>query len=252
MKRIALIADIHANLPALEMVLSHVKEQQIDTIWNLGDSVGYGAFPDQVIQRLRQEDITSLQGNYDLKVIRFPLTKKKLRKNKRQEKYQAFKWAYENLSPDNRHYLTTLPDVLPIQIEGKNLLLVHGSPASSEELVTPETPKARLKELTKMAYAYFPMDKRVDLIGFGHSHLSFSKYLQNVWFVNCGSVGRPDDGDPRASYTIIEIDQQAISVQPFRIAYDIQRAAQAIRDNHLPEAFAQMIIQGRDLHGILP
>ena len=251
MKRIALIADIHANLPALEAVLNHATEQHIDVIWNLGDSVGYGAFPDQVINRLRQEDITSLQGNYDLKVIRFPLSKKKFRRNKRLEKFQAFKWAYENISPDNRRYLATLPEQLPIQIEGKNILITHGSPASNEELITPETSKARLKQLALLAATYFPLDRRVDLIGSGHSHQSFSRFLQGVWFVNCGSVGRPDDGDPCASYAILNIELLTISVQQFRIAYDVQRAVQAIRDNHLPEAFAQMILQGRDLQSVL-
>jgi putative phosphoesterase len=251
MKRIALIADIHANLPALEMVICHAKEQKIDAIWNLGDSVGYGVFPNQVIQLLRQENIISLQGNYDLKVIRFPLTKKKFHKNKRPEKYQAFKWAYDTLTSDNRRFLASLPEVLPMQIEGKNILLAHGSPTSNEELITPETPKARLKELALIGLAYFPMDKRVDLVGFGHSHIPFSRFFHGVWFVNSGSVGRPDDGDPRSSYAIIEIDKQAISIQHFRIAYDVQRAVQAIRENHLPDAFAQMILHGQDLEGIL-
>jgi hypothetical protein len=69
--KLALIGDVHANLPALETVLSHAKREGVETIWNVGDSVGYGAFPDEVVQRLQQEHAVSIVGNYDLKVLKF-------------------------------------------------------------------------------------------------------------------------------------------------------------------------------------
>ena len=104
----ALLGDIHANLPALETVLAHIQEQDIAKIWNVGDFVGYGAFPDQVVQRLQEEEALSIMGNYDLKVLQFKQKKDKWRKKKRSEKYLAFKWAYENLSKKSRKYLRFL------------------------------------------------------------------------------------------------------------------------------------------------
>ena len=81
--KVALIGDVHANLPALEAVLAHAhgseNEQSVEAIWNVGDFVGYGAFPNEVIQRLRDEDALSIIGNYDQKVLQFKKEKKKWR-----------------------------------------------------------------------------------------------------------------------------------------------------------------------------
>ena len=66
---VALIGDVHANLPALEAVLDHAAGQGVDAVWNVGDFVGYGAFPDEVVRRLRREGVLSIVGNYDLKVL---------------------------------------------------------------------------------------------------------------------------------------------------------------------------------------
>ena len=85
----------------------------------------------------------------------------------------------------------------------------------------------------------------------GHSHRPFVRQVDGVWFINTGSVGRPDDGDPRACYAILEIDSESIQVQHYRLEYDVERAVAAIRENELPEAFAQMLLQGRDLDTVL-
>ena len=107
--RVALIGDVHANLPALEAVLEHAESQAVEAIWNVGDFVGYNAFPEEVVQRLRAEGAISVVGNYDLKVLKFPAKDTKWRTKKRPEKYLAFKWAYENLSEQSRAHLAALP-----------------------------------------------------------------------------------------------------------------------------------------------
>lgn len=239
----ALIGDIHANLPALEAVLSHSKQYEVELIWNVGDLVGYGPFPDQVVQRLRAIKAVSIIGNYDQKVLQFPQKAHKWSKSKKFEKYLAFQWAYEQLSSLNRAYLESLPTDIRIEIEGLRILLTHGSPASNSEHLTPFTPEKRLKELAMIA--------RADVFLCGHSHQAFSRFVDGVWFINPGSVGRPDDGDPRASYALLDIQHDGISTTFHRLEYDISQDVQEIRKNNLPEAFAEMLLTGRSLDVIV-
>lgn len=239
----ALLGDVHANLPALEAVLSHAHQQEVDDIWNIGDFVGYGAFPNEVVKLLRQNGTKSIIGNYDIKVLEFPEKKSKWRKSKRSQKFTAFKWASKNLKKSNRHYLSELPDELRMEVEGWQVLLVHGSPVSNEEPLTIHTPDKRLVELARLAQA--------ELIVCGHSHQPFARQVAGTWFINTGSVGRPGDGDPRACYALLELSPGSISVEHFRIEYDVTRAAEAIRQAGMPEVFAQMILQGWDLDTVL-
>lgn len=238
--QVALIGDVHANLPALEAVLAHAAEQGVEAVWNAGDFVGYGAFPDEVVTQLQHgsQSTLSIVGNYDLKALQ----KEKL--PKAPDKRLAFQWTYDHLSPESRAYLRSLPQEIRLEAEGKRILLTHGSPASNEEHLTPETPEERLRELAQMA--------RADVILCGHSHQPFVRQVEGVWFVNAGSVGRPDDGDPRASYAILQIAPNLFQAHHYRVAYDVGRAAAAIRERGLPEAFAQVILQGRNLDGVRP
>jgi putative phosphoesterase len=246
--KVALIGDVHANLPALEAVLAHAREAGVQEIWHVGDFVGYGAFPDEVVQRLQRGDVKNIVGNYDLKALKFKEKRDKWRKSKRPEKWLAFKWAYENLSKESRKYLRSLPREIRMEVAGKRILLTHGSPASNEEPLTLDTPEQRLSELAQMA--------NVDVIVCGHSHQPFTRCVDGVWFINTGSVGRPDDGDPRAAYAILyvqpELEPELFEVRHYRLEYDVTRAAAAIRQHELPEVFAQMMLQGRSLDVVLP
>ena len=246
--RIALIGDIHANLPALESVMTHAWEHGVEQIWNAGDSVGYGAFPEEVVQIIRKHCNQNIKGNYDCKVLQFPNKNQQFIHSKRPEKYLAFKWAYESLSGESRRYLATLPEHIHLQIQEHNMLLSHAGPASNKELLTIETPKKRLKHLAKLACKKYGA---TDILIFGHSHQPFHKTIGGIWYINVGSVGRPDDGDPRAAYAILELSKESIHLEHFRIGYDIQRAIDAIHQKGLPDAFAQMIQQGYDLETIL-
>ena len=241
--KVALIGDVHANLPALETVLAHARGQRVEATWNVGDFVGYGAFPEEVVQRLRREGALSILGNYDLKVLKFARKKRKWRRSKHPDKFLAFQWAYEHLSKKSLKYLRGLPEEIRLEIAGRQILLTHGSPASNEEHLTPTTPESRLQELAGMA--------RADLLICGHSHQPFVRQVDGVWFINTGSVGRPDDGDPRACYAVLELAREGVQVRHYRLAYDVARAVAAIRAHGLPEAFAQMMLSGRPLDAVL-
>ena len=121
--------------------------------------------------------------------------------------------------------------------------MTHGSPASISEHTDPRTPQARLSALARAAAA--------DVIILGHSHIPMDRQVRGTRFVNPGSVGRADDGDPRAAYAILEITNGQVGVHHFRIRYDIQRACRAIRENELPKQFEEMAIQGRSLDFVI-
>jgi predicted phosphodiesterase len=140
-KRIVLLGDIHANLPALEAVLTHARSLGGCSIWNTGDFVGYGAFPDETVMRLQQEGATSVIGNYDLKVLKFPRRKEKWRQSKHPQKWLAFQWAYQNLSETSRAILRSLPQETVLE-EGR-ILLTHGSRLQTKSLsLKPRKPLA--------------------------------------------------------------------------------------------------------------
>jgi diadenosine tetraphosphatase ApaH/serine/threonine PP2A family protein phosphatase len=92
---------------------------------------------------------------------------------------------------------------------------------------------------------------KADVIICGHSHQPFAREVDGVWFINTGSVGRPDDGDPRACYAILQIDSKQIQVRHYRVEYDVERAVAAIREHELPEPFAQMTLEGHSLDAVL-
>jgi len=239
----ALVGDVHANLPALEAVLEHARREGAEAVWNIGDWVGYGAFPEEVVRHLRRAAAASIVGNYDLKVLEFPHRAAQWRQTKRPEKYLAFRWAWENLSPESRSYLGSLPHEHRLEVAGHTVLLVHGSPAAIDESLYEDSDEARLRELAALA--------RADIVVLGHTHQPFVRRVGGCRFINTGSVGRQDDGDPRASYALLELRPNALEVRHFRVDYDVERAVAAVRHHELPDAFAEMLRRGRKLTWVL-
>jgi predicted phosphodiesterase len=247
--RIALLGDVHANLPALEAVLGHAKSLGVMEFWNIGDFVGYNAFPEQVVNEMRKPGFSNIIGNYDLKVLKFPQLDKKWRNKKHPLKRLAFKWAYENLSPSSRAYLADLPQELCLTVGDQNFLLVHASPASNEELLDAATSQQRLKELSDLAEQKYQTSFAA--IIFGHSHQAFTRQVGDTLFINTGSVGRPGDGNPRTGYAVMEIAEETLWVSHYRLVYDIEQIITANQKAGLPGSFTQMILEGRDLEWIL-
>jgi putative phosphoesterase len=240
--KIAAIGDVHGNLPALEVVLAHIQAHKGQEIWNVGDFVGYGPFPDEVVKVLRKEASINILGNYDRKTLKVKKKRKKWEKTKAPEKWLAFLWAYEHLSKESRQFLRSLPETKRLKAGDWRVLVVHGSPADPDEYLTPATPVERLEELAAMAEA--------DLVVCGHSHQPFVRQVNGVWFINTGTVGRPDDGDPRACYALLDLKPKKLEVTYHRLPYDIERTVEAIRKNGLPEDFARMMLEGRPLEVI--
>ena len=242
--KITLIADIHGNLPALQAVLRHARGQQATrTILNLGDSVGYGPFPDEVVQVIQSTSFINIIGNYDKYVIDKKRRKEGWQKVKTPNKRAMFAWTYQTLSKKSRRYLKSLPEQREVEINGTPLLLTHGSPASLSEHLKPNTPEERFRELTN--------EVKAQVVLCGHSHQAFLREVAGVQFINPGSVGRLDDGDPRASYAILDIQKGKVEAQFFRVPYDIQAVVQQVRQAGFPDIIAQVFRQGRDYDHVL-
>lgn len=231
---IAFISDVHANLPALEAVLEDARERGASAVLNAGDSIGYGAFPDEVVRVLRSSHVLSVIGNYDRSVL---VKKWKNKRPKSRDKQIAMRYAYHNLSRENRGYLMGLPRTLRFTLRGISILVTHGSPDSITEYLVNGTPESRYKEIAASTGA--------DIVVTGHAHLPSLRQVDGVWFVNCGSVGRTEDGDPRACYVLLTLDP--FSIEHIRVPYDVDRAIAALRMRHLPESFTRIVSEGKPL-----
>lgn len=237
-QRIALISDIHGNLPALEAVYRHAVQFGATAFLNAGDTVGYGPFPNECLDFLCSHAIVSVIGDYDRKVLHFPENEEKYKRQKHPLRFLSFKWAYEQLTPANLQYLNQLATFREINFAGKTLYLTHGSPLDMKDHLGFLTTRSVWSANQKRA--------NTDFIITGNSHRFWKEKVNDSIFINPGSVGRQDDGDPRASYAILSIGR-SLQINHFRITYDLPALVNKIQTFHLPLAFQYMFQNGVNL-----
>lgn len=235
--RLAIYSDVHGNRHALDAVLSDISKSACDAIYCLGDLVGYGAFPNEVTERVRSNGTPTVIGNYDDGVgfertdcgcaYRTPL--------EQELGGQSFAWTKARVTAENKAYLRTLVKEIRLDANGRRVLLVHGSPRRLNEYLFEDRPLASFQRLT--------VSSNADVIVCGHTHKPYVKRVDGVTFVNAGSVGKPKDADWRACYAIVDIAKE-VSVTFRRVNYDVKAAAAAIRTSGLPEQFASDIETG--------
>jgi putative phosphoesterase len=234
--KVALISDMHANLPALEAVLAHANSIGVKRFWCLGDFVQFNAFPQEVVRTVRRLKPVSIHGNVDSMVLEMKQRLKQTPMEELPEDEVPFAWTYRQLSKQSRKYIKGLPDTIKMKAKGYRFLLVHGSPAANDDPIYMDTPDDRLEELSQMTKA--------DFILCGHTHKPFIREVHGVQFINPGSVGRPIDHDPRASYAVLNIKKTAVDVEFYRVEFNVSIAVQAIRDAGLPEQYALLVEAG--------
>ncbi len=240
MTRLAIFGDIHGNLPALEAVLHDIASQPaFDAIYCLGDLVGYAPFPNEVIARIRDLQIPTIMGNYDdgTGFDRDNCGCAYTRPDDQIRGDQSFSWTKAAVTAENKAFLRQLLPDIRVTHDGRRFLLVHGSPRRLNEYLYEDRPLASFQRLAATSSA--------EVIIFGHTHIPYAKWVEQVLFVNAGSVGKPKDGDPRACYAILQSDAAEVTVQFRRLVYDLPRVTDAIRSSILPAAFARMLEDGR-------
>jgi len=242
--KVAIISDIHGNRQAFEAVLNDIADYSVEEVWCLGDLVGYGADPDACVDLARANADVCLAGNHDLAVAgKIPL-----------DEFSrgagiAVRWTQEVMSAENRDYLATLRTSATRADVG----LYHASP---RDQVWEYVLSSLLAELCLDAARH-----RLNLIGHSHVALSFDRshsqpatgetrregvvldLAAGEWLLNPGSVGQPRDGDPRAAWMLIDLDEQLAQYR--RCDYDVAGAAGAIRAARLPDSLAERLEYGQ-------
>jgi len=247
MKRLALISDIHANLPALRAVLADIDDRaNIDAIYHLGDLTGYAPWPNEVVSLLRERAIPGISGNYDSTVAANYKHCGCRADTPHEEElsHTSFEWTLAHVTPETKKYLGTLPfrlDIRPFggHVSGPTITLVHGNQTLNTVYVTEDRSDAFLEKMAKDLGS-----RPEDVVCFGHTHKPWHRVVEGVQFVNTGSVGRPKDGDPRAGYVLLTTEGSSVRVEFIRVAYDVDEAGRGIRESELPGEFADFLSSG--------
>ena len=232
--KIAILSDIHGNRHALSAVLADIDREAPDQVYCLGDLVGYGAYPNEVIERIRDRGIPTVMGNYDDGVgfdkdeCGCAYTDPEM---KRLGDWSLV-WTREVVTPENKEFLRSLLPSIRFEAGGKRFLLVHGSPRRINEYVYEDRPLFSLEHIARSAAA--------DVLVFGHTHLPYVKEVAGVLFVNDGSVGKPKDRDARAGYVLLDVGDE-VKAELRRVPYDVAAAAAAVRASGLPAHFAELL-----------
>jgi len=242
--KVAVISDIHGNRQAFEATLEAVAASDAAELWCLGDLVGYGADPDACVELAREHAAVCLAGNHDLAVSgEIPLDEFSRGAS------LAVQWTQDVIAPDNLAFLASLS---PTGAEGP-VGLYHASP---RDPVWEYVLSTLLAELCLDEQRH-----RLCLVGHSHVALSFGRREGELttgeprrggaqldlgageWLLNPGSVGQPRDGDPRAAWLLLDLDEPSVSFE--RTDYDIAGAAAAIRAARLPDSLAERLEYGQ-------
>lgn len=208
--KIAAISDIHGNIYALMKVLEDIDDQKVDLIVCLGDLVGYGPHPNEVVALIKRREIPCIKGNYDASVVDGGFT------FIRDTSINSFAlpWACDEVRASNKYYLSQLPLFLNYDINGVKLKFTHGSPNSISEYLFED--KENTEEVMN--------NLEEDILVCAHTHIPSCKKFDSKLFINVGSVGKPKIGRPNATYCIINIDDnKKIDVKFRELEYEFKR-----------------------------
>jgi len=233
MDKIAIISDIHGNMPALETVLADIRQRGIDLIYNLGDVVGKGAYSDRVVDLCREVCHVTVQGNWEAEILRVSDS-------------PVLDWYARQLGKERLEYLHSLPYVCDFWMSGKRLRLYHASQESVFTRIQPWMPYETHRAMFENT-PFTGMDTAPpDVVGYGDIHCAYMLTLpqEHKILFNAGSVGNPLDL-PLATYVVMtgkfESEISApLSIDFIRLPYDIDLAIEQARHVgvHEVEAYA--------------
>jgi putative phosphoesterase len=234
--RVAVITDIHGNLGALEATLEWIDVQSFERIYCGGDLVGYGAFPNEVCALIEERGIPAIYGNYDYAIARDldDCGCAYVNEHDRELGQQSVAWTLEHTDQPAKDFMRELPFDLRFAVGEVSVHLVHGSPRKVNEYLFEDKPASLYERLAAAEDA--------QALVFGHTHKPWVREYGGVLFVNCGSVGKPKDGDPRAGFAILEDVGGRLEVTIQRIEYDAETAARDVAAAGLPTEYADKLL----------
>jgi predicted phosphodiesterase len=232
--KIAVLADIHGNIVALDAVLSILDAERPDRVVCLGDVAAKGPAPVQVIDRIIDRNWTFIMGNTDEWMVR--PTEEEPTSERERKLIESALWGYEQLSEMQRAFVASFRPNAALDIGGGQLLCYHGSPDSNVTSILPDSPEAELDALLG------PFPARV--YAGAHTHVRMLRPHHNALVINPGSVGmaaatRPGGGErlvPRAEFTLIEVDERGKRVDFRDVALDQDALVASVRASTTPDA----------------
>ena len=244
--RYGILSDIHGNLEALDAVLEALEDERIDRYLCLGDVVGYGANPNECLDRVIGLTTDVIAGNHDhaaigkLDIATF-----------NDFAAEAARWTRRQLTPGGRRYLAELPYIRRMG----DLYAVHASPANPEAW-------HYLTSLGRVIEGFEALPGGITVCVLGHTHAPgifesiaaearcrqvpaqvLAMAPESRYIVNVGSVGQPRDGDPRAAYCVFDAGERRLGIK--RVPYDVETAQRKIRAAGLPDVLAERLAHGR-------
>ena len=240
--KLAIFSDIHANLPAMGEVASHIRDNDYDGVYCLGDLGGYSSEPNEVRELVQYLGCPTVLGNCD-EGVGFDKDScgcNYVKPFDIQMSDVSFFWTRDHTTDANKAWLRALPREIHLDVGGRRVLLCHGSPASTTEYLFETRSEPYLQKFT----AGGRNDAHADVIVFGHTHVPYHRVVDSVHFVNTGSVGRPKDGDPRAGYCVLTIDGGRVTAEQVRLEYDVEAACSRLIAAGLPPYFADYLRLG--------
>ena len=229
---VAVITDIHGNLPALHAALARIDELGITDIYCGGDLVGYGPHPNEVCALIAERAIPTIYGNYDYAIARDleDCGCAYVTQHDRELGQQSVAWTLANTDQSAKDFMRGLPFDLRFGVGDRQIHLVHGSPRKVNEYLFEDKPDRLYERLAAAEDA--------SVLVFGHTHKPWVREHGGVLFVNCGSVGKPKDGDPRGAFAVLRGTEVTIE----RVAYDAESVAREVRAAGLPGEFADKLL----------
>lgn len=228
MDRIALISDIHGNIPALEAVLDDIRRRDIPRIFCLGDLVGKGPHSDQAVDICHEVCEITVKGNWDEYILR-------------ETENLTTRWHQQRLGGERLDYLAHLPATIDFTMSGKPVRLFHASHIGIYHRVHMDDGRdTHVAMFSNTDFTGYTVEPTV--VGYGDIHQAFLKTYRGKILFNVGSVGNPLDLT-QAAYAILEgnygdRNEAALSIQVIRVPYDIERAIQQAADEQMPELAA--------------
>ena len=236
MEQAAVITDIHANLPALQAALGRIDELGLERIYCGGDLVGYGPQPNEVCALIAERDIPTIYGNYDYAIARDldDCGCAYVTAHDRELGQLSVQWTLAHTDQASKDVMRELPFDLRVDLGKHTVHLVHGSPRKVNEYLFEDKPATLYERLAAAENA--------DALVFGHTHKPWVHDYGGVRFINCGSVGKPKDGDPRGAFAILTATTEGIAAQIERVAYDTEHVAAQVREAGLPGEYADKLL----------
>lgn len=248
MKDIAIISDIHGNLPALEVVLDDIKTRDIDRIYCLGDLVDFAPWHNEVIAMIRDLKIPCIMGNHDERVA-FDHDIIPIAKHNHEEttaRTGAISYTKQTIANDCRDFLKRLPEQLKftVSIADKNIdvLLVHGSTRNNREYIYEDHDLADVQQML--------IDGQADVIIMGHTHHPYIRKVEATensatgLLINAGSVGRSREAKQLASYVVLHIDEENIHPEIIKLSYPVHDVIKGIEESTIPDFYAGFLRKG--------